>query len=116
MHARSPLSNPRLAAAVTLLAAASLLGACAPAAVQAQAPGPAAATTMADAAAADTVVADPALLAVAAGSRPTVVSQSGLASWYGPGFAGNHTANGEIFDPSELTAAHKELPFNTLVR
>lgn len=42
--------------------------------------------------------------------------QRGLASWYGPGFAGRRTANGEIFDPSELTAAHKELPFNTLVR
>lgn len=39
-----------------------------------------------------------------------------MASWYGPGFAGRHTANGEVFDPSQLTAAHKELPFNTLVR
>ncbi len=42
--------------------------------------------------------------------------QQGMASWYGPGFAGRRTANGEIFDPSQLTAAHKELPFNTLVR
>lgn len=40
----------------------------------------------------------------------------GEASWYGPGFAGNYTANGEIYDPSELTAAHKTLPFNTLLR
>lgn len=42
--------------------------------------------------------------------------QQGMASWYGPGFAGRRTANGEIFDPSQLTAAHKELPFNTVVR
>lgn len=39
-----------------------------------------------------------------------------MASWYGPGFAGRLTANGEVFDPSQMTAAHKELPFNTLVR
>jgi len=42
--------------------------------------------------------------------------EQGLASWYGPGFAGRRTANGEVFDPSVLTAAHKQLPFNTLVR
>ncbi len=52
-------------------------------------------------------------------ATPTTVTsyqQAGLASWYGPGFAGRRTANGEIFDPSQLTAAHRELPFNTLVR
>jgi len=41
---------------------------------------------------------------------------SGIASWYGPGFAGNLSANGEIFDPEALTAAHPNLPFGTLVR
>lgn len=41
---------------------------------------------------------------------------TGPASWYGEDFAGNLTANGEIFDPSELTAAHLTLPFGTLVR
>lgn len=41
---------------------------------------------------------------------------TGNASWYGPGFAGRHTANGEIFNPSELTAAHRTLPFQTRVR
>lgn len=54
-----------------------------------------------------------------AAAAPTTVTgfrQAGLASWYGPGFAGRRTANGEIFDPSQLTAAHRELPFNTLVR
>ena len=45
----------------------------------------------------------------------TGVSFGGVASWYGPGFAGNLTANGEIYDPMGLTAASKELPFNTLL-
>lgn len=44
------------------------------------------------------------------------VYQQGTASWYGPGFAGNTTANGETYDPSALTAAHPSLPFNTMVR
>jgi rare lipoprotein A (peptidoglycan hydrolase) len=41
---------------------------------------------------------------------------SGLASWYGPGFEGRSTANGETFDPLEFTAAHRTLPFGTWVR
>ncbi|ADI15441.1 rare lipoprotein A [Truepera radiovictrix DSM 17093] len=40
----------------------------------------------------------------------------GIASWYGPGFEGRLTANGEVFDSSLLTAAHQTLPFDTLVR
>ena len=40
----------------------------------------------------------------------------GVASWYGPGFAGRRTASGERFNPSELTAAHRSLPFGTKVR
>jgi len=40
----------------------------------------------------------------------------GKASWYGPGFHGRRTANGERFDMNELTAAHRSLPFGTLVR
>ncbi len=40
----------------------------------------------------------------------------GVASWYGPGFEGNLTANGEVFDSGRLTAAHQTLPFDTLVR
>lgn len=43
------------------------------------------------------------------------VFQMGEASWYGPAHAGNHTANGEIFDPEALTAAHRKLPFGTIV-
>ena len=40
---------------------------------------------------------------------------TGLASWYGQEFAGRTTANGEIFDPALLTAAHRSLPFGTLL-
>ena len=39
-----------------------------------------------------------------------------LASWYGPGFYGNRTANGEVYTGNELTVAHKSLPFGTRVR
>ena len=39
-----------------------------------------------------------------------------LASWYGPGFYGNLTANGEIYTGQQFTAAHKTLPFGTRVR
>lgn len=42
--------------------------------------------------------------------------QEGVASWYGPGFQGRKTANGERFNTHEMTAAHKTLPFNTLVK
>jgi len=37
------------------------------------------------------------------------------ASWYGPGFHGRTTANGEVYDQMALTAAHKELPFGTML-
>src|SRR5215217_1746611 len=40
----------------------------------------------------------------------------GVASWYGPGFHGKKTANGERFNTHDLTAAHKTLPFGTQVR
>ncbi|HVR44970.1 MAG TPA: septal ring lytic transglycosylase RlpA family protein [Thermoanaerobaculia bacterium] len=39
----------------------------------------------------------------------------GTASWYGEEFAGRTTANGEIFDPMRLTAAHRTLPFGTIL-
>lgn len=41
---------------------------------------------------------------------------TGTASWYGKGYQGKKTANGEIFDQNKLTAAHKSLPFNTKVK
>jgi rare lipoprotein A len=43
------------------------------------------------------------------------VIQSGLASWYGPGFHGKHTANGEVYNQHDLTAAHRTLPLGTRV-
>lgn len=43
----------------------------------------------------------------------TGVSFEGLASWYGPGFEGNLTANGDVFDSSLYTAASKELPLGS---
>ena len=39
-----------------------------------------------------------------------------LSSWYGPGFHGRTTANGERYDMHGLTAAHKTLPFDTKLR
>lgn len=43
-------------------------------------------------------------------------STTGIASWYGPGYEGNLTANGETFDSSQMTAAHRKLKFGTVVR
>jgi rare lipoprotein A len=43
-------------------------------------------------------------------------AQSGLASWYGPGFHGRRTASGERFNAGAFTAAHRTLPFGSRVR
>ncbi len=42
--------------------------------------------------------------------------QQGRVSWYGPGFHGRRTANGEVFDTYKLTMAHRSLPMGTNVR
>ena len=42
-------------------------------------------------------------------------SQTGVASWYGPGFHGRPTASGEIYDQFKLTAAHRTLPLGSRV-
>jgi len=42
--------------------------------------------------------------------------ETGIASWYGADFHGGATANGEVFNKNELTAAHKTLPLPTLAR
>ena len=49
--------------------------------------------------------------------QPPQVNETmrGTASWYGQEYAGRTTANGEIFDPMQLTAAHRTLPFGTVV-
>ena len=56
------------------------------------------------------------LLSSCGTTRSGKVIDQGEASWYGPGFHGNQTANGEIYDQNKLTAAHRTLPFNTVVR
>lgn len=43
-------------------------------------------------------------------------SETGIASWYGPGFHGNRTANGEVYDQYQVSAAHKTLPMPSIVR
>ena len=45
-----------------------------------------------------------------------VLIGSGVASYYGQELAGNRTASGERFDPSGMTAAHRTLPFGSMVR
>lgn len=42
--------------------------------------------------------------------------EEGVASWYGPGFHGKKTANGETYNQYAMTAAHKLLPLGTEVR
>jgi rare lipoprotein A len=49
----------------------------------------------------------------AAPSGKPAVTQTGKASWYGPGFHGKETASGETFDQHALTAAHRTLPLGT---
>jgi rare lipoprotein A len=43
-------------------------------------------------------------------------TETGIASWYGPNFHGKYTANGELYDMNDLTAAHKTLPLPSIVR
>lgn len=43
-------------------------------------------------------------------------TETGIASWYGPNFHGKKTANGEIYNQNDLTAAHRTLPLPSAVR
>lgn len=54
------------------------------------------------------------LLALGCAHRPP--PETGKASWYGPGFRGKPTASGVPFRPWKRTAAHRTLPFGTVVR
>ena len=47
---------------------------------------------------------------------PARFVQTGIASWYGPGFHGKRTAHGEIYNQYALTAAHRSLPLGTRVK
>jgi rare lipoprotein A len=53
-----------------------------------------------------------AFAAPAGGQAP----ETGIASWYGPGFHGKRTSSGEAYDEEKLTAAHRTLPFGTYLR
>lgn len=44
------------------------------------------------------------------------LTETGIASWYGPGFHGKKTANGEIYNQNDLTAAHRTLQLPSIVR
>jgi rare lipoprotein A len=47
---------------------------------------------------------------------PVGYTEQGNASWYGNPFHGRHASNGEVYDMYKLTAAHRTLPFETMVR
>ncbi len=124
----APAARAR-AVGLAALVAAVALSACAPAALMGQAPGASSAPSASGPVDTSTAIADAAFAPASttgsaarprsnttAAAPPSADVERGMASWYGPGFAGRLTANGEIFDPSQLTAAHKTLPFNTLVR
>ncbi|HKF25291.1 MAG TPA: septal ring lytic transglycosylase RlpA family protein [Candidatus Acidoferrum sp.] len=49
-------------------------------------------------------------------TRADGYSEEGNASWYGPPFHGRRASNGEIYDMNKLTAAHRTMAFNTMVR
>ena len=46
----------------------------------------------------------------------SAADQCGGASWYGPGFHGKTAASGERYNQNAMTAAHKSLPFGTVVK
>lgn len=50
------------------------------------------------------------------GDKAALDSFGGKATYYADSLAGNHTANGDVYDPDEFTAAHKKLPFGTILR
>ncbi len=53
---------------------------------------------------------------VPAAGYPVGYEERGVASWYGPGFHGRKTANGETYDMHQLTAAHRTLPLGSVVQ
>jgi rare lipoprotein A len=58
----------------------------------------------------------PPSVAIAPATGRPIFTQVGMASWYGKNHDGKTTANGETFDMDALTAAHRTLPFGTVVR
>jgi len=56
------------------------------------------------------------LMPLTAMAEKAPFTQTGMASWYGNEFKGHKTASGTRYNPEELTAAHRKLPFGTCVR
>lgn len=55
------------------------------------------------------------LLVIAAPAFAAQKPERGIASWYGGEFIGQRTASGEVMERNRLTAAHRTLPFGTIV-
>lgn len=55
-------------------------------------------------------------LAPLAGVEKPLYTELGLASWYGPPYHNRRSANGELYDMNQMTAAHRTLPLNSIVR
>jgi peptidoglycan lytic transglycosylase len=80
-------------------------------------PAPAPAAVPADATASPTPSTRPAAAPDAATTpEAPLYVENGIASWYGYPYHGRHAANGEIYDMEKMTAAHRTLPFDTMVR
>ena len=58
----------------------------------------------------------PVILLLAASALAAEPEMDGIASWYGGKFHGRLTSSGEVFDTNEMTAAHRTLPFGTIVK
>jgi rare lipoprotein A len=114
----------RLVFAVTLSAFALMAGGCHRKTTQAYQPPPPPTTTTstnrgggsarAENGAASTITSSPA--PVPNGLGKPVSTEIGLASWYGPPYAGRKGADGTVYDQNAMTAAHLTLPMGTMVR
>ena len=77
---------------------------------------PAAASAATPAAPSSAALADSQADAEFVQAHPVIYREEGLASWYGPPYDKRRGANGEIYDKDALTAAHRTLPMNSLVK
>lgn len=50
------------------------------------------------------------------GNEKPLVTEMGIASWYGPPYHNRRASNGEVYDMNQMTAAHRTLPLNSVVR
>jgi rare lipoprotein A len=108
--------QPRVVSCGVTLVLASLAAGCA--SRHAAAPQPAATTpnATAESATAATSPAPAKRAKTAPAPAPVGYIEEGQASWYGNPFHGRRASNGETYDMYKLTAAHRTLPFETMVR